>query len=88
MKKLLVIILMASATITFADEANYSMSGDGEGNVFILNVENGDVKMCTFGPVHEAERKEDNDYGVTCSMWRKNKEDASNTYIYKTWMGY
>jgi hypothetical protein len=87
MKKLLVIILMAFTTITFAHEGKYSMAGDGE-SVYILNVENGAVKKCHWGVVHLAERDDDFGKGVVCSMWRLNKDDASNTYIYKTSIGY
>jgi len=31
-------------------EGKYTMSGDGDGRVYILNVENGAVKMCSHYP--------------------------------------
>ena len=81
-------MLLSLSTLTYADEANYTMSSDGEGKVFILNVENGDVKMCRWGAVHEDENQfEDNDLGVACSLWRRNSEDAGDYYVYRTPIG-
>ena len=38
-------MLLTLTTMASAHEGNYSMSSNGDGYVFILNVENGAVKM-------------------------------------------
>jgi hypothetical protein len=65
MKKILMIMLLTFTTMATADEGKYTMLSAQQGEVFVLNTENGNIKQCWFSPGK----------GVVCTSWRKNDED-------------
>ena len=85
MKKILMIMLLTFTTMANADEGKYRMETDGDlRGVFVLNIENGDIKRCYWGDVDERENDLSN-RGVVCTKWRRNSEDATDYYVYPVW---
>ena len=85
MKKILMIMLLSFTTMANADEGKYRMETDGDlRGVFVLNIENGDIKRCSWGDVDDRENDSVsmNNRGVVCTKWRRNSEDANDYYVY------
>ena len=65
-------MLLTFTTFANADEGKYLMSSDSEDGVYVLNIENGDIKHCYWGLLSEMNTEK---YGVRCSRWRLNNEN-------------